>query len=246
MAVSRSIRVAGCCKRSPSPRRARSPRPRQRSCRKRSAGVATGTTGIRGGKASFTVDAFWVAACLDQVDGCSSTWRRRRRLRSARRRPPDHVGVGGEHDLTESELLHLAGWRDSRPCASVTVRGTSAARRLRRAAQRGGPLPTSSSDLAPPQAFLVTWPTGRGPVEGTDQGIWEVRGARRLPLLEADVLGRARARDRAGRPPRRARSRRALEAVPNEIADAIITEGGATAPRPSPRRSTATTSTRPR
>ena len=24
-------------------------------------------------------------------------------------------GVGGEHDLTERELPHLAGWRDSRP-----------------------------------------------------------------------------------------------------------------------------------
>ena len=24
-------------------------------------------------------------------------------------------GIGGEHDLTERELPHLRGWRDSRP-----------------------------------------------------------------------------------------------------------------------------------
>ena len=33
-------------------------------------------------------------------------------------------GIGGEHDLSERELPHLRGWRQSRPCGSETAPGT--------------------------------------------------------------------------------------------------------------------------
>ena len=49
-------------------------------------------------------------------------------------------GIGGEHDLTERELPHLSGWRDSRP-GPGRQRGVEPAadRRLRRAARRRPP-----------------------------------------------------------------------------------------------------------
>ena len=46
----------------------------------------------------------------------STTWRRARRAQVRGGRDLQIMfGVGGEHDLTERELAHLAGWRDSRP-----------------------------------------------------------------------------------------------------------------------------------
>src|SRR5437763_6054790 len=62
------------------------------------------------------MEALWVAACPDEADDffafmttaaasgvgvCESL--------------QIMFGVGGEHDLTERELPHLEGWRDSRP-----------------------------------------------------------------------------------------------------------------------------------
>ena len=59
-------------------------------------------------------------------------------------------GIGGEHDLTERELPHLRGWRDSAPGAGRQRRlGPDAARRLRRAARRALPLPRAARRAAP-------------------------------------------------------------------------------------------------
>ncbi len=66
--------------------------------------------------ASFTLEALWVAACPDEAEqffdylAVSSAGQ----LRAGQ---PLQImfGVGGEHDLSERELGHLGGWRDSRP-----------------------------------------------------------------------------------------------------------------------------------
>jgi GH15 family glucan-1,4-alpha-glucosidase len=88
-------------------------------------------------------------------------------------------GVGGEHDLTERELPHLEGWRDSRPVrvgngawnqAQIDVYGEllGAAHRL---ADQIGSLDEQTRD------FLVACAdTAAERWREKDQGIWEVRG----------------------------------------------------------------------
>ena len=66
--------------------------------------------------ASLTMEALWVAACPDEAgkffgflaDAVASELRRGKELQIM-------FGVGGEHDLSERELPHLAGRRASRP-----------------------------------------------------------------------------------------------------------------------------------
>jgi GH15 family glucan-1,4-alpha-glucosidase len=66
--------------------------------------------------ASLTLDALWVAACRDEAEdffewmaGSAAAqihWGSELQIM---------FGVGGEHDLTERELPHLSGWRNSKP-----------------------------------------------------------------------------------------------------------------------------------
>src|SRR5438552_3239706 len=66
--------------------------------------------------ASLTMEALWVAACPDEADkffgfladAAASQLQRGVDLQIM-------FGIGGERDLSERELPHLAGWRDSRP-----------------------------------------------------------------------------------------------------------------------------------
>ena len=66
--------------------------------------------------ASFTLEALWVAACPDEAHqffdylAASSAGQVQ-----GGRNLQIMFGVGGEHDLSERELEHLSGWRDSRP-----------------------------------------------------------------------------------------------------------------------------------
>src|SRR5438067_10188855 len=62
------------------------------------------------------MQALWVAACPDEAGDFFEFMA----TAAASDIGPDHslqimFGVGGEHDLTERELGHLAGWRGSRP-----------------------------------------------------------------------------------------------------------------------------------
>jgi alpha,alpha-trehalase len=65
---------------------------------------------------SLTLEALYVGACPDEVENFISFM-----TSSAGGRAGDAgslqimYGIGGEHDLTERELPHLRGWRDSRP-----------------------------------------------------------------------------------------------------------------------------------
>jgi GH15 family glucan-1,4-alpha-glucosidase len=66
--------------------------------------------------ASLTMEALWVAACPD--DGMKFFSFLAAAASSQIRGGADlqiMFGIGGEHDLTERELPHLSGWRNSRP-----------------------------------------------------------------------------------------------------------------------------------
>ncbi len=66
--------------------------------------------------ASFTLEALWVAACPDEAHKFFE-FLTHAALTQMRGGVELQIvfGIGGEHDLTERELPHLAGWRDSRP-----------------------------------------------------------------------------------------------------------------------------------
>jgi GH15 family glucan-1,4-alpha-glucosidase len=138
-------------------------------------------------------------------------------------------GVGGEHDLSERELPHLSGWRNSRP-----VRVGNAAWSQRQLDVYGELLgavcrlrdqvpqlePSTREFLASlADAAAVRW-------REQDQGIWEVRGEPRhfvysklmcwvaldRAIQLAELLG---AEDRIGR----------WEAAREEVREAILREG---------------------
>ena len=130
--------------------------------------------------ASLTMEALWVAACPEEAgkffgflaDAAASELRRGKDLQIM-------FGVGGEHDLSERELPHLAGWRASQP---VRVGNGAWAQRqldvygeLLDAAQR---LADQLGELDPvTRQFLVAAAeTAASRWHEKDQGIWEVRG----------------------------------------------------------------------
>src|SRR3989440_11134368 len=130
--------------------------------------------------ASFTLDALWVAACPDEAHWIFS-WMAGAVATQIRRGAELQImfGVGGERDLSERTLDHLAGWRDSRPVRvgngawnqrQLDVYGEllNAAARLPDVVERcPGATKAFLADLA--DAAASRW---REP----DQGIWEVRG----------------------------------------------------------------------
>ncbi len=131
--------------------------------------------------ASFTMDALWVAACPDEAQkffGYLST-----AAATSLHRGTDlqiMFGVGGERDLSERTLPHLAGWRASAPVRigngawtqrQVDVYGEllAAVHRLR---DQLGELDPATRDflVAAADTAARMWPD-------KDQGIWEIRGA---------------------------------------------------------------------
>lgn len=129
--------------------------------------------------ASLTMEALWVAACPDEardffdwMTGAAATGT------GAGADLQTMFGVGGEHDLTERELPHLAGWRGSRPVrvgnAAWTQRQSDIYGELMSSAYR---LREQLGEIdEPTRAFLigVTNLAATRWVE-PDQGIWEVR-----------------------------------------------------------------------
>src|SRR3954451_18579581 len=129
---------------------------------------------------SFTLEALWVAACPDEADDFFAFMT----TAAASSVGPDAglqimFGVGGEHDLSERELGHLEGWKDSRPVrvgdgawdqqqSDVYGEVLGAAFRLR---DQIGDIDEDTRRflVACADAAATHW------VE-KDQGIWEVRG----------------------------------------------------------------------
>jgi GH15 family glucan-1,4-alpha-glucosidase len=129
--------------------------------------------------ASFTVEALWVAACPDEADAFFAYMAASAAQLCQGADLQIMFGVGGEHDLTERELGHLAGWRDSRPVRvgngawtqrQLDVYGEllSAAAWLPDIVERSDPgTKAFLGSLADTAAERWTEP---------DQGIWEIRG----------------------------------------------------------------------
>jgi alpha,alpha-trehalase len=130
--------------------------------------------------ASLTMEALWVAACPDEAgrffcflaDAAASQLQRGVDLQIM-------VGIGGERDLSERELPHLAGWRDSQPVrvgnGAWTQRQLDVYGELLGAAQR---LTGQLGELDPvTQRFLAaSADTAASRWKEKDQGIWEIRG----------------------------------------------------------------------
>ncbi len=130
--------------------------------------------------ASLTMQALWVAACPDEASEFFAFMTTAAAGGFGADTPLQIMyGVGGEHDLTERELPHLTGWRDSRP---VRV-GNDAWRQpqldvygeLLTAAENLSDQITSVDDDM--RVFLVALAdAAANRWQETDQGIWEVRG----------------------------------------------------------------------
>jgi alpha,alpha-trehalase len=130
--------------------------------------------------ASFTMEALWVAACPDEAEDFFAFMA----TAAASGVGPDRglqimFGVGGEHDLTERELPHLEGWRNSRPVRvgngawsqqQIDVYGELLGAAYRLADQIGKiDEDTTRFLIACADAAATRW-------RDKDQGIWEVRG----------------------------------------------------------------------
>jgi GH15 family glucan-1,4-alpha-glucosidase len=180
--------------------------------------------------ASFTLSALWVAACPHEAyrffeyltDAAASQVRQGADLQIM-------FGIGGEHDLTERELVHLSGWRASAPVRvgngawtqrQVDVYGEllDAAHRLPEQLDELGPIARSFlADLA--DVAAARW-------QEPDQGIWELRDEPRHFLYSKLMCWVAL--DRAGRMAERldATDRVARwDATRDEIAAAILQDG---------------------
>jgi alpha,alpha-trehalase len=129
--------------------------------------------------ASLTLEALWVAACPDEARDFFG-WMAGAVASQLRRGIPLQImfGVGGERDLTERELEHLRGWRDSRPVRigngawnqrQLDVYGEvlGAAHRL---AEQLGELDPGTREflVGVADAAADRW-------REQDQGIWEIR-----------------------------------------------------------------------
>jgi GH15 family glucan-1,4-alpha-glucosidase len=131
--------------------------------------------------ASLTMEALWVAACPDEAtkfftflaDAAASQLQRGADLQIM-------FGIGGERDLTERELPHLAGWRGSRP-----VRVGNGAWRQRQldvygellgAAQRLVDQLGDELDPVTRRFLAAAADTAASRWREKDQGIWEIRG----------------------------------------------------------------------
>jgi GH15 family glucan-1,4-alpha-glucosidase len=64
---------------------------------------------------SLTLEALYIGACTDEAEEFVSFMTSAAGGRAGEGSLQIMYGIGGEHDLSERELAHLRGWRDSRP-----------------------------------------------------------------------------------------------------------------------------------
>jgi alpha,alpha-trehalase len=130
--------------------------------------------------ASFTHHALWVAACPDEAYRFFDFMASAAVAQIQKGRDVQIMfGIGGEHDLSERELSHLSGWRDSRPVRvgngawnqrQVDVYGEllDAAFRMKDYLKKTDAVTRHfMADMA--DVAAERW-------RAKDQGIWEIRG----------------------------------------------------------------------
>lgn len=180
--------------------------------------------------ASFTMDALWVAACPDEAaDFFAFMTTAAAASVGSGTDLQIMFGVGGEHDLSERTLDHLAGWRDSRPVrvgnGAWQQRQIDVYGELLGAADRLADYLHHIDDDT--REFLVRLADlAAARWREQDQGIWEVRGEPR-DFLYSKVMcwvaldrairlaGRLGASDKAP----------AWKRAQDEIFDYVVTEG---------------------
>jgi len=180
--------------------------------------------------ASFTLDALWVAACPDEANKFFS-WMAGTVASQILDGSDLQImfGIGGELDLSERELAHLPGWRDSRPVRvgngawnqrQLDVYGEllDAAYRLRD--QLG------DIDDATKRFFVQVAEAAADRWQETDHGIWEFRGEARHFVYSKVMcwLALARAIEMANLLGAGARVER-WRMVREQIREAILEEG---------------------
>ena len=153
---------------------------------------------------SLTLEALYIGACSDEAEEFVSFMTSSAGGRAGEGSLQIMYGIGGEHDLSERELAHLRGWRDSRAGARRQRRlGPDAARRLRRAAQRAAPLPRAPRRAAPGDPAVRRRPRRhrRAPLARDRLGhLGDARRAAPPPLLQGHVLGRRSTAPSSSRP----------------------------------------------
>jgi GH15 family glucan-1,4-alpha-glucosidase len=130
--------------------------------------------------ACLTMDALWVAACPDEAEKFFAYLSTAAATSLGRGADLQIMfGVGGERDLSERELRHLAGWKNSAPVrvgnGAWTQRQVDVYGELLAAVYR---LRDQIGELDPPtRDFLVAVAnTAARRWTEKDQGIWEIRG----------------------------------------------------------------------
>jgi GH15 family glucan-1,4-alpha-glucosidase len=130
--------------------------------------------------ACLTMDALWVAACPDEAEKFFAYLSTAAATSLGRGADLQIMfGIGGERDLSERELSHLAGWRNSAPVrvgnGAWTQRQVDVYGELLAAVYR---LRDQISELDPAtRDFLVAVAnTAARRWTEKDQGIWEIRG----------------------------------------------------------------------
>ena len=182
--------------------------------------------------ASFTMEALWVAACPDEAERLLRLpGHRRGVLGRARTTGCRSCSASAASTTSPSATLpHLEGWRDSAPVrvgngawdqSQIDVYGELLGAAHRLADQLDGiDDDTRRFLIACADAAAAHW---------TREGPGHLGGARRpaaLPLLQGDVLGRAGPGHRAGRPARRERPGRRVEArSASEIWETVVRDG---------------------
>jgi GH15 family glucan-1,4-alpha-glucosidase len=180
--------------------------------------------------ASFTIQALWVAACPDEAEEFFDFMATAAATSVARGTDLQIMfGIGGERDLTERHLPHLAGWRDSQP-----VRVGNGAWNQRQLDVYGELLDAVARlsdhldgvDEATLRFFVDLADTAASRWRERDQGIWEVRSEPRHFLYSKLMCWVAldRAIELAARLPVGDRVH-AWQEARDEIASAILDEG---------------------
>jgi GH15 family glucan-1,4-alpha-glucosidase len=180
--------------------------------------------------ASFTIEALWVAACPDEANEFFEYMTTSAATSVARGVDLQIMfGIGGERDLTERELPHLPGWRNSAP-----VRVGNGAWSQRQLDVYGELLNTvyrlsdQVTELSPATKRFLVHLADAAAQRWTekDQGIWEIRGEPRdflySKLMCWVALDRAVAlADRLDASDRVAQ----WQQIKDEIHEAIVTKG---------------------